>query len=149
MCLVIDFINAFNTMERRLILEEIWKREDMRDVYCFIHAVFLYCGDIVEGHTYWMELLEFCSIQGVKQGNKESMFLFILGLDPIIRPTDEELNNDCGGGAKAGADDLVLYGTPTAVITQYEAMIQRIQTLGANLEIQISKCQVFLGRMLL
>jgi hypothetical protein len=81
----------------------------------FLHALLAPESPIFGGSGDFMELLDFSSSEGVQQGSVEGMLAFALAIARRLKQLDEELRAECGGMARAGADDVSAVGTPAAL----------------------------------
>ena len=162
-----DFQNAFNTISRRLILEQLFKLgyQDLVPYFlcCYGHAAQLSVR-MADGTTHW-----FLSREGVRQGDPLGPFFFAVGLQAVLTALHEEMKKpdaldavladyqpgDAGPlrelctddnqqslilDIAALLDDVRLVGPPPVVVFAAQRMKALTTTLCTCLKWNISKC---------
>ena len=111
--LKIDFTNAFNSLRRDRLLEQV--KMTFPELYNLVHAAY---GD--------SSILQSAS-EGVQQGDPLGVLLFCLAIHPLVEPMSSELNIWY-------CDDGTLGGSPDCVYEDYV----RIKELGSEMGLSLN-----------
>ena len=135
-----DFINAFNTTKRSLVLKAIFAQDSLKHLWRFVHMcysvpslLFLF----VDGGL----LTTMLSSEGLRQGDVLGSLLFCIGVRQFYADTIMK----SGAQGVAICDDLTIVGPPEQVVIAFQHIVahSKAQT---GLEVSIPKCSVFLPR---
>jgi hypothetical protein len=133
----IDMKNAFNSVTRAGLLREALADPSTAVLARFLHSLLAPKSLIFGGSGEFLEqILTFCSEEGVQQGSVEGMIAFAMAIRADLGVLDAELEAECGGAARAGADDVTAIGTPAAVfpaVARFLASVREKLGLEANL----------------
>ncbi len=122
----IDFRNAFNSIERDVMLNEVKDKGPLLYPYlwqCYRNSSLLFFGDEI-----------ILSEIGAQQGDPTGPLLFALTIHPMIMKLQSELNSWY-------LDDGSICDEPDIVLKDFTKLINEAAKLG--LEINTSKCELF------
>ena len=134
-CISLDFSNAFNSVDRGLIYQQLLKHFPSLVPYFLAHyghpSQLRERGD-ASGAVVW-------SLSGTQQGDPLAPFFFALALDAIREgapaPEDGSIFLDL-----AYLDDIHLVATPAAAAARLAFYAKRLATLDSGLQFKRSKC---------
>ena len=124
--LKMDIKNAFNSIHRKAVLDEVYKR--CPEIYKLVWQSYsaqtpLFIGDTV----IW-------SRTGVQQGDPLGPLCFSLAIDPIIQPLKSPIN-------LWYLDDCTLAGPQATILRDLEQLVPKLQKVG--LQLNTKKCEIF------
>jgi len=135
-----DFINAFNTAKRSLVLKAIFAQPSLKHIWRFAHMcysqpslLFLF----VNGNL----LSTLLSSEGLRQGDVLGSMLFCIA----VRQFYIDAVRNSGAQGVAICDDLTLVGPPEEVVSAFKFIVEHSKAL-TGLEVSVPKCAVFLPR---
>ena len=103
----VDFINAFNTIRRKVVLENLFSHPQLSQIWRLAH--FLYSDPSLLYLFDGVQLVDtLLSQEGVRQGDVLGPLLFCIGVHKLY----EECMSVSGAQGVAIADDFTLVGRP-------------------------------------
>ncbi|XP_072947725.1 uncharacterized protein [Epargyreus clarus] len=129
--LKVDVKNAFNSVDRSILLEEI--KTVIPEVYPYLFQ----CYGAPSHLLYRNNLIE--SAVGCQQGDPLGPAIFSLAIHPIISKLNSKLN-------MWYLDDGTLGGDATGVFEDFNYLLNALKSIG--LELNFSKCELFISEML-
>ena len=141
--LKIDIKNAFNSVSRRAILEQLNAVPQFQCLIPMVRMFYEHDGDL------WYEMdataKRIASAEGVAQGDPISGLLFCLAIHPCIRRAAALVGHDPARGntglCACIADDVTLCGTDAALAAAFPAIAKDFLE-NAGCVISIDKCKV-------
>ncbi|KAF2899322.1 hypothetical protein ILUMI_06853 [Ignelater luminosus] len=124
--LKIDYKNAFNSVERDVMLQEVSKKTP--SLFPFLWQCYSFSIDLLFGNQVIPSLV------GVQQGDPAGPMTFSLAIPPIIDELKSELN-------VFYLDDGTLSDDPEVVLSDFMNIIDRSQELG--LQVNPMKCELY------
>jgi hypothetical protein len=137
--LAIDFTNAFNSIDRKLMMEELFRCDRFEPIWRLAHWLYgqsntLYLidkdGKVVE---------KIAAEQGVLQGDALSALLFALGIHPLYNIVKQEFHGE-GLQCFSILDDITFVGKHDVVLRAF-AKMEELSSRITNLTIKKPKCQ--------
>ena len=136
-----DFINAFNTAKRSLVLKAIFAQPSLKHIWRFVHMcysqpslLFLFVnGDL---------LSTLLSSEGLRQGDVLGSLLFCIA----VRQFYIDAVRKSGAQGVAICDDLTIVGPPEQVVLAFQFIVEHSKA-DTGLQVSVPKCAVFLPRL--
>ena len=135
-----DFVNAFNTAKRSLVLSSIFAQSSLKHLWRFAHfcysepsLLFLF----VNGSL----LSTMLSSEGLKQGDVLGSMFFCIA----VRQFYVDAVRKSGAQGVAICDDLTLVGPPEQVVAAFKFIVENSKAR-TGLEVCIPKCSAFMPR---
>ncbi|XP_063538102.1 uncharacterized protein LOC134747408 [Cydia strobilella] len=125
--LKVDIKNAFNTVERDVILREV--RDRVPSLYPYLHQCYFSPTNLFYGTNL------IASRVGAQQGDPLGPLLFCLAVQSIVKSLSSPLN-------VWYLDDGTLGGAPDVVLGDVRQLVQALSAIG--LQINAEKCELFL-----
>ena len=133
----VDFVNAFNSISRKAVMESLYKRPTLSSIWRLVHflysepsLLFMYDGSKVVDTIF--------SQEGVRQGDVFGTLLFCLGVHDLY----SECLRESGAQGVAISDDLTLMGRPDQVLRALTWLFANSTRL-TGLTIRIDKSTIF------
>ena len=115
-CVKIDCRNAYNEQSRRACIDAFADEPSLRHLAHFCAVTLAPVNGLETGGTLWGEAAE-----GDTQGDSAASMRFCVALHPSLLLLDAGCRaGDCGGMARAGADDITAIGPPEVVFKAVE-----------------------------
>ncbi|KAF2884151.1 hypothetical protein ILUMI_22040 [Ignelater luminosus] len=124
--LEIDYKNAFNSVERDVMIQEVSKKTP--SLFPFLWQCYSFSADLLFGNQVIPSLV------GVQQGDPAGPMIFSLAIQPIIDELKSELN-------VFYLDDGTLSDDPEVVLSDFMNLIDRSHELG--LQVNPMKCELY------
>jgi hypothetical protein len=140
--IAIDFKNAFNSVSRHAVLEQLYSHASLQPLYKLVDFAYSQPSPLFVQSNDRTSKCRLFSQQGVKQGCPLSSLLFALAVHPIYKTAMDSQGNH-GDGTKstllAIQDDATALGPAATNIAMYNTI--KITAKSINLEVQPSKCK--------
>ena len=135
----IDIRNAYNEIKRSRVLQRLLHADILRDYAPMFWATHSPTSDVALASA-GLPVADFCSSEGVQQGDSFASVGFCAGIHPEICCLDAEVGAH-GGCAKFDMDDGYVVGPPSVAFAAVQRFSEAISALG--LYIRTDKCFCF------
>ena len=139
----VDIRNAFNSIDRGAVARAIIRSPHAHVLWQFFQWSYSDPSDLLIYDASGNLVTSLQSVQGVKQGDPVSSFMFALTIQSLLEEAVVNLPNMT---AVAYLDDVFLVGSGSSVVTAYDRLTQSLPVVGLHVNSQKSSYFVaFLG----